>query len=366
MRNPNGFGGISYMGKNRRNPYRVRITTGWEYNEETGKAKQIYSTLGYFPTRKAAMIALAEYNKDPYDLDAEKVTFAEAYNSWAARELEAKSYSRRQQIKAAYIKCEPIYDLKMKDIKKKHLQDLMDEHSHLSAVAQTHIKSVFKIVFNYCMENDIVARDYSAFVKINAPDDAAEGIHSPFTTEEIALLWQSLNKSVVLSPGRFDETIFFPADTILMLIYTGMRPSELLNMRCENVFLKERYMIGGSKTAAGKKRVIPLHEDIVPLIEHRLENGGEYLIQYKIGKPAKLNAYHKYIFTPFMKELQMDHLPHDGRHTFATFAERCEINKLAVKMIMGHKSKDITENVYTHKERQELIDAVNKIVFYEK
>lgn len=65
MRHPNGYGGISFLGANRRNPFRVRITTGWEYDEKTGKSKQKYATLGYFATRKEAMIALADYNKNP-------------------------------------------------------------------------------------------------------------------------------------------------------------------------------------------------------------------------------------------------------------------------------------------------------------
>ena len=67
MRNPNGFGSVHNTGgrKKRRNPWRARVTDGWELCEKTGKAKQIYRTIGYYPTRQAALIALAEYNKCP-------------------------------------------------------------------------------------------------------------------------------------------------------------------------------------------------------------------------------------------------------------------------------------------------------------
>lgn len=366
MRNPNGYGGISFMGKNRRNPYRVRITTGWEYDPETNKSKQVYATLGYYPSRRAAMMALAEYNKDPYDLDADKVTFADAYEAWARRELATKSASRQGQLKAAFGKCAPLHNMKMKNLRKKHLQDVLDKYSSQSDGAQNHIKAVYRIVFTYCLENDIIHRDYSAFVKINAPGDTAENIHRPFSEDEISLLWDNLDKKVVLSPGRFDETIVYPADSVLILIYTGMRPSELLSIRCDDINIEERYMVGGSKTEAGKNRVIPLHEDIVPLIKKRLDSGNEYLITYKTGRPATLSQYRKYMFDPIMKELKMDHLPHDGRHTFATFAERYDVKRLSIKLIMGHASKDITEKVYTHKERSELVQDVNKIIFREK
>lgn len=368
MRNPNGFGGISYMGKNRRNPYRVRITKGWEYNEETGKVKQVYSTLGYYPTRKAAMIALAEYNKDPYDLDADKVTFADAFNSWAKRELENKGESRQAQLRASYAKCAPIYNLKLKEIKTKHLQDIMDSCAGQSATSQLSLKSIFKVVFAYGLQHDIISRDYSAFVKIKSANDVNdddEGIHKPFTEEEIELLWRSLDIPVVVSPGRYDEETITPTDSVLIYIYTGMRPSELLKMPVENVFLDERYMIGGSKTKAGKRRLIPIHEDIVPLIKKRLDVGSEFLIPYK-GRQATLDQYRKYMFDPLMEKLGLEHLPHDGRHTFATFAERYNVKSLSVKLIMGHSTKDITEKVYTHKNPVELIADVNKIIFREE
>lgn len=366
MRNPNGYGGISFMGKNRRNPYRVRITTGWEYDKKTGRQKQTYATLGYYPSRRSAMIALAEYNKNPYDLDADNITFAEVFELWSKRELATKSKSRQGQLKAAYAKCAPLYNVKMKDLKKKPLQDLLDKYSDYSEGAQVHIKAVFKIVFTYCLENDIVHRDYSAFTKIShGGDDELKSIHSPFTAEEIDKLWNSMDVSVTLSPGRYDETIMQPADTVLMLIYTGLRPSELLNIRCENVNLEKRYMVGGSKTPAGKNRVIPLHDDILPLVEKRVNDGKEFLIPYKTDRAATYDQYRKYIFDPLMEKLRMDHLPHDGRHTFASFADRFELNKLTIKRIMGHASKDITDQVYTHKSAEELVKAVNEIVFWE-
>ena len=51
-----------------------------------------------------------------------------------------------------------------------------------------------------------------------------------------------------------------------------MRPGELLNMECANVYVEDRYMLGGSKTKAGKNRIIPLHDDIIPLVKAFLEN----------------------------------------------------------------------------------------------
>ena len=57
-----------------------------------------------------------------------------------------------------------------------------------------------------------------------------------------------------------------------------------------------------------------------------------------------------------------DHTPHDTRHTFATAADRCNMNRVALKRIMGHSLKDVTEH-YTHKNIDELLTEINKIVY---
>ena len=46
------------------------------------------------------------------------------------------------------------------------------------------------------------------------------------------------------------------------MIYTGLRPTELLEIQTENVHLDEKYMAGGMKTEAGKDRIIPLNDKI--------------------------------------------------------------------------------------------------------
>ena len=62
-----GEGSVTY--DKRRKRWRARITTGWELNEETGKAKQIIKTIGSnYKTKGEANAALAEYLQNPFDL----------------------------------------------------------------------------------------------------------------------------------------------------------------------------------------------------------------------------------------------------------------------------------------------------------
>ena len=364
MRNPNGYGGISYLGENRRNPFRVRITAGWEYDEKTGRQKQKYSTLGYFPTRKAAMIALAKYNENPYDLDLSKTTFEDMYIRFLGSE--DISEGMRKSYRSCFAKLEPLHNMKMANIKKQHLQSALDANAGLSETYLEKIRSLIKNIWQYCIDNDLIEKDYTNNLKIS-PKEKTGSIHNPFTTEEIKILWDNIDMPVDLRlSGRGNHFIQVNiVDTILFLIYTGMRPSELLKMECKDINLEERYMVGGIKTDAGINRIIPIHDDIFPLIKARVERGNKYLIPYKTEQPPHLNAYHKLLFEPALLKLKMHHLPHDGRHTFSTIADNY-IDVENKKRIMGHTIKDITQGTYTHKTAAELVEEMNKIIFVEK
>ena len=62
-----------------------------------------------------------------------------------------------------------------------------------------------------------------------------------------------------------------------------------------------------------------------------------------------------------MNVLGLKHKPHDTRHTFITRAKRYNVNEYILKLVVGHSISDITENVYTHRTTQEMLDEINKI-----
>ena len=52
---------------------------------------------------------------------------------------------------------------------------------------------------------------------------------------------------------------------------------------------------------------------------------------------------------------------HETRHACATMLHEAEIYPAKITRILGHTGKTIAENVYTHLDIQELIEAINKI-----
>lgn len=335
MRNPNGYGSVYKLSGNRRRPYAARITTGFKDNGQPE-----YKFLGYFECKQDAMICLAEYNKNPYDVDMRKYTIADMWQLFSERSLYTGSKSKTNVYKSAYKHLSPLYDAEISRLKTYQMQTLLDGLS-LGHQAKSHIKGLLLQMFNIAAELDICEKNYASFLK--AGEKEVSTIHSAFTPEEIKTLWDNVftQKSAMYA---------------LILIYTGMRPTELLELKTENIFLADKYMVGGIKTKAGKNRIIPINDKILPLIKSLYNPDNVYLINH-ISSYVTFSKKWK----NEMCQMGMSHLPHDGRHTFASLMDTAGANKLATKRIMGHATQDITDQVYTHKATDELLKNVNLI-----
>lgn len=338
MKNPNGYGSVFKLSGNRRRPYCARVTAGW-----TDEGKQQYNIIGYFEERSEAMIALAQYNNDPYDLDNNKITFAEVYEKWAAEKFSKISDSNIRGYKTSFNKCTRLHDMKFKQIRKMHMQRVINENEHLSFQVRSKLKTLFIQLYKFANENDITEKNYAQFVDAGEMTTKLKRI--PFSEAEIELLWNNIDKPYV--------------DSILIMIYSGMRVGELLTIKCSNIDIEKRIMNGGIKTKAGINRAIPIHKKLMPLIESKLNQ--EYLVISPTGKKMSYNNYIQRQFTPLMESLGMQHLPHDCRHTTATMLDNSGANPVTVKKILGHASQDITERVYTHKTYAQLVETIDKI-----
>ena len=127
MKLPNGFGSVYKLSGNRRNPWCARKTVGWTFDEEKEKSYPIYAFVGYYASRKEALTALSEYNKDPYDLHHDTITFAEVFEKWSAEHFPTVSESNCKGYRASFRSCQKIHNMKMVEIKLDHLQMTVDQ-----------------------------------------------------------------------------------------------------------------------------------------------------------------------------------------------------------------------------------------------
>lgn len=194
----------------------------------------------------------------------------------------------------------------------------------------------------FAMELDVIQKMYSTLV---TAEPIPETSKKPFTDNEVNAVWTIQN----------DEWV----DSVLFLLYGGWRIGELLTIETANVDLKEWTIRGGIKSRAGKGRIVPVHSKIKPFVQRRVEEGNQYLFS-KDGKQCSSNEYYELWYT-IMNKLNIKHTPHECRHTFRSRLDSAGANKVCIDLMMGHKSKEVGERVYTHKVTQELRDAIELI-----
>ena len=347
MRRPNGSGSLIKLTGRRRRPYAVRVFDGIEIKPDGNGIKK-YKYLGYFEKQADALQFLEKYNGSPVTLakprqETNKHRFSEIYDMYISdlenrpKKLSRQSFNSRR---VAFNNLKPLHNMIFENITLDDLETVARTKANLSMSSMTNIKIVLKGMYKTAMRHKFVNEDLSALMIVDYSDESQRP-HVPFTDKEINILWQ-----------HKDE--FYPR-LYLMLIYTGVRVNELLDMKSKNVFFDKRYMVGGSKTKAGKNRQIPISEKIAPLfdISH------EYLITDESGQKL---TYHKALneSKKALESLNIDHTFHDTRHTCTSMLERANVPILHVKLILGHASKDITDH-YTHVDIKELVKDINKI-----
>ena len=338
MRNPNGFGSVHYLGKGRRKPYRARITAGWK------DGKQVYKTIGYATTRREGLQMLADYHNSPYNLERDKLTFTDLFNKWYEAKENKLTPKNLRTYKMAYNLCSPIHKVKFVDLRKPHLQKMMDEIDKSSAT-KSKIKTLIHQMYQLAMDMDVVNKDYSSGLEVTTEKEVMERV--PFSPEEIDRLWE-LSKT--------DEF----AKIVLILIYTGVRINELLNLKIENIHLDEHYAIGGSKTKAGKDRIIAIADKIHPFVSELYDENNKVLLPSARGGILSYKMFYGQ-WSKFVQEHNFNHLIHDTRVTFASLAHAAGVNELNLKRLLGHSNSGNITHHYIKTDVQLLLDEVNKL-----
>ncbi len=370
----NSEGSISY--DKRRKRYRARVTVGWELNEKTGRSKQITKDLGSsFKTKGEASRALAEYLKNPFDLQNKDITFSQLYQKWYEDFMTEDHKSHEYRIKAAYKYCSTIYDKKMRDITVLDMKNCIykgtvistrgknkGEPQSASPSTKESIKFLFNHMFAYATEARLIernyAKDFSLDKKVMKEKQANHKEKIPFSDEELDRLWESIE--------------FVPfADIIIYACYSGWRPGELVELKTKDVDLESGFIKGGIKTKAGKNRLVPIHPLVKTIIEkyynEAISVGSEYLFNDLSKKKGIGLSYDQYLsrFNNVMKILKFrkEITPHYTRHTFITKAKSRDVNMndYILKLIVGHEIGDLTEHVYTHRELSDLTEEMNLI-----
>lgn len=174
---------------------------------------------------------------------------------------------------------------------------------------------------------------------------------------------QSELKAEKISP-YFEDDFNGVRDRLLfeMLYQTGIRSSELVNLKDEAVFTTQIKVLG----KRDKERIIPIYGDLAVLIkkyrEMRTEVVPETPVFFVLNNGKKL--YPKFVYGKINHYLGMvtdleKKSPHVLRHTFATHMLNNGAGLEVLKELLGHANLSATQ-VYTHNSFTELTNIYSQ------
>ena len=329
-----GQGSVTKLTGNRRKPWTVCIS-------KTIGGKREFKYIGYYKTKEEAIAARSEFNRTSNfeEFKRKQVTYKEVYELW--RDVQGENFTDKnlKNYEMAFNLTVELHNLKLADIAPIQLQRVLDDCDK-SYATKSKIKQLFNQIYNFAKFTGINIENASQYVKLKGKQENAG---KPFTSEEIAQLWNTVE-----DPNSQDY---------LILIYTGLRINELLAITLDQIDLEQQCIfIDGSKTEAGKNRIIPLHRDIFELVSLRKENNRKRLVESPRGTVPYITFNKR-----FKKRYGDSHRIHDTRHTTASLMASAKIEVYIRKAILGHSDRDITTGLYTHLPASDLVEEINKI-----
>ena len=246
------------------------------------------------------------------------------------------SYRRDINIYNEYVVSEGIDYL---NIKKEGLSDYLDHLKNDGRAATTISRNIasLKAFYTYLYDKGLISENPAFDLKY---EKTKRKVPSVLTGKEIDKL---------LSQPDFSTFKGCRDKAMLEVLYaTGIRVSELINLKSTNIDLEMGYI---NCTGGNKKRVIPLHEEAVEVIKYYLVNyrkelrkGSKYIFINAEGKPISRQGFWKVIKEYAKKaKIKKEITPNTLRHSFAAHLVQNGADLKSIQEMLGHADISTTQ-----------------------
>lgn len=315
-----------------RGGYAAEVTLG--FLSENGRLKRISRRKSGFTTKKAALAYLETLRAAP--VKPATATIAELWQRYL--DTADISAGRLNAYKVAYSRIAPRLGFrKINELTVPELQEVTNTAT--THATQTDIKVVLSHLYRIALQDDLTDRDRAQYIKV-IPAHPAE--REVFTDAEIAALWADFSNA--------PEPVTAAA---LIMLYTGMRPSEARCLKIENIHLAEHYLTGGMKTEKGRRRKIIIPDKLLPIFESFVARGYAFEMSQS-GLQKKWNAKRDALGLNPALTL------HCCRHTYLTRLTALNVSPAMLQELAGHEDYETTLN-YTHLSLADRLEAVNRL-----
>lgn len=302
--------------------------------------------IGAYATKYEAEQALLRLADLPIS-ETLNLTFEQVYQKWFPEHSRTITAKGVEGYATAYKHCQSLYPRIFRKLRTSDFQGIIMEMEEkgLSNASCAKVLQLFGQLSAWAIREEICHTDYSRFVQLTPQQKTEKRV---FSAEQIAALQSSA----------------LPAAKIaLLLIATGCRPNELFSVPLSNCF--GSYFISGSKTEAGRNRIIPVSALGLPayqsLLASATQNGCAKLIDAYAGNHTYSN-FAKRDWKELMASLGIEGMtPYNCRHTFATLAVKSGVKPEILQRILGHSDYNTTATIYTHLDIAAILEESKKV-----
>ena len=333
-RRANGQGTVYKRG----NTWTARVTVGWAVSPDGGKPRQLYRSKGGFATKSDAMAAMQSLLEG---ISAKRAPTLEHYwNIYARDDLPQLSKSKATAYRIAWGKLKPIAARKVDTLTVDDLRQTVSKAAATYYPARD-CKQLLLHLFRLAGADGFAQKDLPEYIKL---PEREEKERQPFTAEEQADLWR------IWEAGNLDAAL------PLIMIYTGMMPGELMDLRPEMIDLEARKITGaGKKTKVRKESPVFIPLQLVPVLETAMEHltPSGYVLYH--SEMIFYAHYYAALEAAGTRRLE----PYCCRHTTATaLAVDRQIAPQTVQRVMRWSSTRMLDR-YAHPDEDHILTAID-------
>lgn len=311
--------------------------TEGRYLDENNKLHIVRRTKGGFKTKTAALA----YAASPPATEKRKAkTLRDYYRVYEKTGLEKVGDTTKDAYRIAWRRMSPLADREISSLTIEDIQDNVNTAASTYYTAKD-MKSLYSHLFNRAMADGSATVNLSKFIQLPTLEEK-EG--EPFTAEEVNAFWSAY--------GNGDDFVGY----ILVMIYTGMMPGELMKLEKDMIHYDTCEIIGcGAKTKKRKNTSIVFPDIIAPVLSDLSDKS-----QSRIGRVLCMNKdrfyaeYYKAVERAGVRPLP----PYSCRHTTGTSLALSNVALSVIQEVMRH-SKVSTTQRYIHPDVTATRQAVN-------
>lgn len=328
----------------------IQVIVSYKHNGKwKQKSKQGFRTQGE-AKRYATKLLKEVMDIADKNLVDSSITFKELSKDYLEHLYINKSYNTYKGFESAFKKFSGLDSIPIKDIKPRQIQSIVNRSKKEGLSIDDYLKKL-RTFFNWIIDNERI-------IAINPVPKRAKKVTPP---KKMRLFTLKEMDDLIKNCENKEFQLFF-----IIASRTGMRSGEILGLTYDSFDFKKKtitidkqwklvdkntYGFGSLKTT-NSYRTIPLHKDIIKAINERPIPIDLSTRLFTFDRPNNIRIYFSY--------RNIDHSPHDFRHTFISQLVQNNLNIKAIAELVGDSIEMILKT-YVHVDEEMMKAAEEKI-----